>query len=150
PECWPRITNYDQEKFETVHAHPSCKSERLGNITAAWYERTISVPQEWNGRRVALSVDYLTSHAVVFVDGTKRGELRFPGGELDLTAHVRPGSTHVLSLLVVAMPLKCVLLSYTDSNAARAVKGQVERLGVCGGVFLGSAPAGPRIGAVKV
>jgi hypothetical protein len=150
PGCWPGITDYMQKDFQTVHAHPSWKSERLGNITAAWYERTISVPQEWNGRRVALSVDYLTSHAVVFVDGTKRGEIRFPGGELDLTAHARPGSTHVLSLLVVAMPLKGVLLSYTDSNAAREVKGKVERRGLCGDVFLVSTPAGPRIGAVKV
>jgi len=150
PGCWPGITDYMQKDFQTVHAHPSWKNERLDQVVAAWYERTISVPQEWSGRRVAMSVDYLNSYAGVFVDGTKRGELRFPGGELDLTAYVRPGSTHVLSLLVVAMPLKGVLLSHTDSNAAREVKGKVERRGLCGDVFLVSTPAGPRVGDLKV
>ncbi|HEU0010938.1 MAG TPA: glycoside hydrolase family 2 TIM barrel-domain containing protein [Verrucomicrobiae bacterium] len=150
PGCLPGITDYMQKDFQTVHAHPSWKDERPGSISAAWYERTITVPQEWAGRRVALSAEYLNSYAAVFVDGVRRGEIRFPGGELDLTAHLRPGGTNVLSLLVVAMPLKGVLLSYTDSNSAREVKGKVERRGLCGDVFLVSTPAGPRIGDVKV
>jgi len=48
------------------------------------------------------------------------------------------------------MPLKGVMLSYTDSNGAREIKGKVERRGLCGDVFLTSAPAGPRIGNLKV
>ena len=150
PGCWPGITDYMQKDYQIVHAHPTWKGESIGNLSAAWYERTISVPQEWTGRRVALSVTYLNSYAAVFVDGTKRGEIRFPGGELDLTAHLRPGGTNVFSLLVVAMPLKGVMLSYTDSNSARELKGRVERRGLCGDVFLVSTPAGPRIGDVRV
>jgi beta-galactosidase len=150
PGCWPGITDYMQKDFQAVHAHSSWANERLGNISSAWYERTIAVPPQWAGRRVALSVEYLNSYAVVFVNGMKRGELRFPGGELDLTAHLQPGATNVLSLLVVAMPLKGVLLSYTDSNSAREVKGKVERRGLCGDVFLISTPTGPRIVDVKV
>jgi beta-galactosidase len=150
PGCWPGITDYMQKDFQAVHAHPSWNSERTDSVSAAWYERTISVPQEWSGRRMALSVEYLNSYAAVFVDGTRRGEILFPGGELDLTVHLRPGGTNVLSLLVVAMPLKGVMLSYTDSNSAREIKGKVERRGLCGDVFLVSAPAGPRIGDVKV
>ncbi len=150
PGSWPGITDYMQKDFQKVHADPSWKGRRLGEITAAWYERTISVPQEWRGRRVALSAEYLNSYAAVFIDGTKCGEIRFPGGELDLTEHARPGSTHALSVLVVAMPLKGVLLSYTDSNSAREIKGKVERRGLCGDVFLVSTPSGPRIDNVKV
>src|SRR6185503_7725540 len=108
------------------------------------------VPKEWDGRRIALSVESLNSYAPVFIDGAKRGEIHFPGGELDLTAHLRPGATNALSLLVIAMPLKSVLLSYTDSNSAREMKGKVERRGLCGDVFLVSAPSGPRITDVKV
>jgi hypothetical protein len=150
PGCWPGITDYMQKDFQTVHAHPSWKDKALGDVTAAWYERTISVPPQWSGRGLSLSVEYLNSYAEVFVDGTKRGEIRFPGGELNLTAHLRPGSNHVLSLWVAALPLKGVLLSYTDSNSAREIKGKVERRGLCGDVFLISRPAGPRIGNVKV
>jgi hypothetical protein len=57
PGCWPGITDYMQKDFQTVHAHSSWKSERLGNVSAAWYERTITVPQEWAGRRMLLSVE---------------------------------------------------------------------------------------------
>ena len=63
-------------------------------------------------------------------DGQKAGEIRFPGGEVDLTSVCRPGGQHVLSILVVALPLKGVLLSYTDSASAREVKGSVARRGL--------------------
>ena len=150
PGSWPGITDYMQKDFQTVHAHASWANDRMHDVAAAWHERTISVPKEWDGRRIALSVESLNSYAAVFIDGTKRGEIHFPGGELDLTAHLRPGATNALSLLVIAMPLKSVLLSYTDSNSARELKGKVERRGLCGDVFLVSTPPGPRISNVKV
>jgi hypothetical protein len=150
PGNWPGITDYMQKDFQTVHPHPSWAGQRLGSVSAAWYERTISIPSNWDRRRTALSVDYLNSYAGVFLDGTKVGELRFPGGEIDLTAHVRPGQSYVLSLFVLALPLKGVLLSYTDSNSAREMRGKVERRGLCGDVFLVSTPAEPRIVEMKV
>src|SRR6185436_17876206 len=61
PGCWPGMTDYMSKDFQTVHAHPSWKNERLGTATAAWYERTFSVPREWTGRRVTLAVEYLNS-----------------------------------------------------------------------------------------
>ncbi|HEY2783866.1 MAG TPA: glycoside hydrolase family 2 TIM barrel-domain containing protein [Fimbriiglobus sp.] len=92
----------------------------------------------------------MNSFAVAYVDGKKVGEIRFPAGEVDLTKVCRPGSTHVLSLLVYAMPLKGVLLSYSDTNSAREVKGAVERKGLCGDVFLAGEPTGARITGVKI
>ncbi len=44
PGCWPGITNYMQKDCQTVYAHPSWKDDRLGGITAAWYQRQITVP----------------------------------------------------------------------------------------------------------
>lgn len=150
PGPWPGITDYMQKDSQTVFAHRNWKDARLGSLSAAWYEREISIPQEWAGRRIALAIEYLNSFAAVFVDGEERGELHFPGGELDLTPYVRRGSKHRLSLLVVAMPLKGVLQSYTDSNAAREVQGRVARRGLCGDVHLVSTLPGSRIGDVKV
>src|SRR5438128_707098 len=54
------------------------------------------------------------------------------------------------SLLVVAMPLKAVLLSYTDSASAREVKGSVARRGLCGDVFLVATRKGPHIESLKI
>ena len=150
PGFWPGRASYDQEDCQTLFSHPSWKNANLGGLTAAWYQREITVPDNWTGRRVALSAGYANSFAVVFVDGKKAGEIRFPAGEVDLTAVCRSGKTYLLSLFVVAMPLKAVLLSYIDTNSAKEVKGTVERRGLCGDVYLVSTPAGARINDVKI
>ncbi|MCU0913282.1 MAG: hypothetical protein MUC88_01815 [Planctomycetes bacterium] len=150
PGSWPGIGNYLQKDSQTVHAHPNWKERRFGSLTAAWYERQITIPGSWTGRRMAVSIEYLNSYAAVFVDGAKVGEVRFPAGEVDLTSVCRPGGTHRLSLLVVALPLKGVMLSYTDSASAREVKGSVARRGLCGDVYLVSTPAGPHLTDVRV
>ena len=150
PGCWPGITDYMQKDSQTLHVHPSWKNTRLNGVMTAWYERTVSIPEHWRQRRIALAVEYLNSYAMVFVDGKKRGEILFPGGELDLTGHLVPGRTHLLTLQVVSMPLKGVLLSYTDSNSARESKGKVERRGLCGDVFLVSTSPGPRIMDLRI
>ncbi|MDO8538904.1 MAG: glycoside hydrolase family 2 TIM barrel-domain containing protein [Opitutaceae bacterium] len=150
PGPWPGITDYMQKDCQTVFAHPDWQGERLAAVTAAWYQREISIPQNWTGRRIALAADYVNSAAIVFIDGQMRGEIRFPGGELDLTDGCRPGATHALSILVLALPLKDVMLSHADTNTAREVKGRVARRGLCGDVFLVSTPLGARLGDVKV
>jgi hypothetical protein len=150
PGCWPGISDYMQKDCQTLYAHPSWKDRKLGSVTAAWYEREFTVPSQWTGSRVTLSVEYLNSYAAVCVDGSKAGEIRFPGGEADITSACRPGATQRLSLFVAALPLKGVMLSYTDTAAAREVKGAVARRGLCGDVFLVGTPSGPRVADVKV
>src|SRR5207253_208955 len=110
----------------------------------------IEIPSDWTGRRITLAADYVNSHATVFLDGQRCGELKFPGGELEITSHVQPGTKQTLSLLVEAMPLKAVLLSYNDTNAARETRGNVARRGLCGDVWLVSTPAKARITDIKV
>ena len=150
PGSWPGITDYMQKDCQTVHAHPAWKDVKLGAITTAWYEREISIPAEWQGRRIGLQMDCLNSFATAYLDGNKIGELRFPGGDLDLTKAGRPGTRQLLSLRVVAMPLKGVMLSYSDSASAREIKGSVARRGLCGDVFLFSEPKEARIADVRV
>jgi len=150
PGCWPGITNYMQKDSQTVHAHPSWRGRSLSQITRAWYQREITLPAAWTGRRVALSAEYLNSYAVVYVDGRRAGEIRFPAGEVDLTPICRPGRKHLLSMAVVALPLKGVMLSYSNTATAVKVKGSVARRGLCGDVYLLAAPPGARLGNVEV
>lgn len=150
PGAWPGITDYMQKDCQTVIPHPAWQTQRLGGVTAAWYQREFSAPAAWTGRRILLSVNTLNSFAVVWVDDQRAGELRFPGGELDLTAVCRPGVRQKLSLQVLALPLKGVLLSYADTAAAREIKGTVARRGLCGDVFLVSVARGPRLRDAKV
>ncbi len=149
PGCWPGITDYMQKDCQTLYAHPTWSQRDLGRINAAWYRRDFQVPENWTNRRIALRVEYLDSYAAVYVDGERAGEIHFPGGELDLTSACRPGATHSLALLVVAMPLKGVMLSYIDSESARQVKGTVARRGLCGDVYLTGTPRGPRLTDIR-
>jgi|MDTC01.3.fsa_nt_gb hypothetical protein len=150
PGSWPGITNYMQKDSQTVHAHPSWKNQSLRGITSMWYQREITIPASWTGRRITVHAEYLNSFAAVYVDGRKAGEMRFPAGEVDITSLCTVGKTHVLSLAVDAMPLKGVMLSYKDTTSARKVKGSVARRGLCGDVYLVGAPKGPRISDVKI
>ena len=116
----------------------------------AWYQREISIPEAWQGRRIAVYAEYLNSYAAVYLDGKKTGDLYFPAGQLDLTSACRPGKKQVLSLCVKAVPLAAVMQAFVDTNAPKTVKGSVERRGLCGNVFLVSTPKGARVDEVKV
>jgi len=150
PGSWPGITSYMQKDFQTVHSHPKWKNVSLRGVTAAWYQRRITVPAEWADRRITVSAEYVNSYAAVYIDGKKAGEILFPAGEVDITNMCRPGGTYVLSLHIVSLPLKGVMLSYIDTASAREVTGSVARRGLCGDVFLVGAPAGPRLAEVNV
>lgn len=150
PGAWPGITDYMQKDCQTVFAHPRWRDVRLASLTAAWYQRTIEVPADWSDRRIALSAEYVNSYGAVFIDGRKVGEIVFPAGEVDLTAVCRPGQRYTLSLLVVALPLRGVMLAYRDTNSARQVQGSVPRRGLCGDVYLVGGPRAERLGPVRI
>ena len=111
-----------------MFAHPSWSSENLKALSAAWYQREITIPQEWAGRRISVAVEYLNSLATLYIDGKeltidgkKAGKIPYPGGEVDITAACRPGAKHVLSALVFAKPMGGVMLDYSDSAAPKEI-----------------------------
>ena len=135
---------------QTLFVHPEWNKNLPENITVAWYQRDISIPDTWGGRRVILAMEYLNSNAIIYIDGHKAGELWFPGGELDLTSFCKPGLKYRLSIKVKALPLKDVITAYNDSNMARQIEATVERRGLCGDVYLSGIPAGPIIDTMTI
>ena len=150
PGPWPGIQDWMQSDYQTLYAHPAWRGQPLDAVRAAWYQREIETPAGWAGRRLLLSVDWLNSLASVYLDGRAVGELRWPGGTLDLSTALQPGRRQRLSLLVVAAPLKAVRLSFADTNRAKEVPGRVARRGLCGNLWLVGEPAGARIGDVRL
>lgn len=150
PGPWPGITSYIQKDSQRIYFHPNWANESLQDIRTAWYQREITIPCGWNNRRIALSVEYLNSYAAVFVDGKQAGEIMFPGGEVDLTTVCRAGSSHVLSMLVIAMSLSDVVQSHKSKPLTDGNKGTIARRGLCGDVFLVGEPSVARIEDVKV
>ena len=150
PGAWPGHDEFDRKESQTAYPHASWKKQDLSKVIRAWYQREFTVPGDWRGRRIALSLDYLNSLATVYVDGRKLGKLCFPAGELDLTTAVRRGGKHVLSIFVEALPLKETVLAFNDTNMPQEIRGSVKYRGLCGDVFLVSMPAQARVTNVKV
>ncbi|MBN2326604.1 MAG: hypothetical protein JXR73_05565 [Candidatus Omnitrophica bacterium] len=151
PAPWPgKAGNYMWRETQRSFPHPKWENENLGSINSAWYQREITIPPHWADRRIAISAAYLNSYALVYVDGVKIGEMHFPGGEVDITEACSPGKKHVVSFFVLALPIKAVIQSFHDSNAAKQVPGEVLHRGLCGDVFLVSTPKECRIRDVKI
>ncbi len=119
PGCWPGVSDYMQKDSQTVYSNPAWKNERLEGLKAAWYQREFTIPANWGGRRITVSASYVNSLATVFVDDVRAGDITFPAGDVDLTKLVKPGEHHRLSIEVVALPLKGVMMSYSDTNSAK-------------------------------
>ena len=101
------------------------------DVTNAWYRRTVEIPAGWAGRRVLLDVYNPQGPVQVFAGGKKAGEIKWPGGVLDLSAYVKAGKRLDLALLV----------GPTDSHELRGLRGAVS---------LRCEPLGPRIENVAV
>jgi len=101
--------NYSQSKgFEGKILVPFCPESPLSGVNykdfidALWYQRDITIPAEWDGKKILLhfgAVDYLTE---VFIDGQRVG--KHWGGtssfSFDITPFIRAGEQH--SLVVYA------------------------------------------------
>src|ERR1035441_6597859 len=63
PACWPGTQDYMQSDYQTLYPDPSWKNTKLSEVQSAWYERTITIPKDWAGRRIVLDVEYLNSRS---------------------------------------------------------------------------------------
>lgn len=67
-----------------------------------WYERMVTVPQEWDGQRVFLVIGAADWHTTAWIDGQPLGTHQ--GGyipfEFELTPHVRRGQQHRIVLRI--------------------------------------------------
>ena len=71
-------------------------------IPSIWYQREVTIPQEWAGKDVLLNFGAVYYESEIYVDG-KFVDRHFGGSDsfsVDVTRFVTPGSTH--SLVVVA------------------------------------------------
>ena len=143
PGSWPGITDYMQKDCQTVFAHPSWADKRLGEhhlgLVPARDHRPPGVDRPPDRARRRLR--QFLRRGLYRRNQGRRDPLSGRRGRSD---HRRAGraSKHVLSILVDAMPLKAVMLSYSDTASAKQVKGSVARRGLCGDVYLASTPAG--------
>lgn len=131
PGSWKGRVYWDPEDPGRSNAH----SVRFG-----WYQRAIDIPAAWTGRRVLAHFDRISTDAHIYCDGKKAGSLGFMGGDVDLTAYVKPGQTHTLSVLIEGRD-SWVVLPNLLARPSEEWRAQLGFIGVAGDVFLSSEPA---------
>ncbi len=119
-------------------------------LTAGWYEREITVPADWAGRKTALTIDMPQTEALVLVDGQPVGSVRWPAGRVDLSGVLQPGQQARLTVLVTTDPLAKERLVAMREDFVEKIRAEVRFRGLCGDLFLVAEPSGARLGTVQV
>jgi beta-galactosidase len=122
----------------------------LRKLDQAWCKRTFTLPAAWNGRRIWLDATMVQTHATVFVDDTRAGEIWFPGGRLDLTEHIRPGREQTLAVLVTARPVEKESHVFMAPDRIITNKATLKLKGLTGDIYLVSEPAAEAVDGVHV
>ena len=95
---------HQSQGFDGKIIVPFCPESKLSGvgytdfINNIWYQRSISVPQEWAGKRVRLNFGAVYYNSEIYIDGKLAG--RHFGGStsfgVDITPFVADGKTHSL------------------------------------------------------
>jgi beta-galactosidase len=121
-------------------------------VPRAWYEREIAIPAGWAGRQIVLELERVSTDALVQVDGREVGRVAWPGGTVDISAAVKPGTTALLRLLVEAAGDGKDVTEHTGAAADQVFsrKSNLATRGIIGDVLVSSRPAAGRITDVAI
>lgn len=98
-----RLGNPDTLKPELTKSQLLHLTRAYSYVGPAWYSRTISVPENWTGKKVVLYLERILWDSQVWIDGNKvegHEESLTTPHRYDLTAYVVPGKEHVLTIRV--------------------------------------------------
>lgn len=96
------------EKFANNIVVPFCPESKLSGIAHTdfinqmWYQRSLSIPSEWEGKKILLNFGAVDYCAEIFIDGNFIAR-HFGGSSsfsIDLTRYVKPGNIHNLVVFV--------------------------------------------------
>jgi len=118
-----------------------------GETPAAWYLRKLAIPASWAGRAILLDLLRVCTDAAVFINGSEVGKVSWPGGEVDLTAAVKPGESYDLLVKVVAVADKNEVTRFMGTGEGQVTKEKValQTRGLVGDVLLSSRPPGAHL-----
>lgn len=125
----------------------SWKDLRLDQLSRAWYQRSITIPENWRGRAIELDFAGISTDAVVYVDNIECGRVFWPAGTVDISRVAQPGQTHTLLVKVVATADEGEVLRILDSEDRQASRSNksLDSRGIFGDVILQSRPSRARV-----
>ncbi|HEY9603175.1 MAG TPA: sugar-binding domain-containing protein, partial [Allocoleopsis sp.] len=119
-------------------------------LAKAWYQRTVTIPEEWQGRSLFLDIGRVSTDAVVYVTGVKCGEVNWPYGAVDISKLVKPGQEVTLAVLVVTVRDEKEKTIIMGPNEVYTTEATLDSRGLIGEVRLLSLPQGPHVSDVFV
>ena len=96
-----------------------------------------------------LSLERVSTDAIVYVNGTKCGDISWPAGEVDISEAVKPGDDAVLSLVVHATT-EGTNRTFLDPGRVVTSAAALESAGLIGDVIVSCRPRRAHIGDVFV
>lgn len=116
---------------------------------AAWYRRKVKVPKHWAGRAVILSLERVSTDAIVYVNGAKCGSISWPAGEVEISEAVKPVDDAILSVQVSATT-EGTNRMFLDPGRVVNRAAALESKGLIGDVILSCRPKGAHISDIFV
>lgn len=100
---WQKATSFDRKI--TVPFCPESSLSGIGYtdfIPAVWYQRTLAIPADWQGKQVRLNFGASDYETHVFIDGREVGVHYGSGSSFsfDITRQAQPGTSHNLVVWV--------------------------------------------------
>ena len=100
---------FEAKSFNNTITVPFCPESKLSGVSYTdfinqmWYQRSLSIPAEWQGKKILLNFGAVDYFAEIFIDGEFvdnhcGGSSSF---SIDLTQSVKPGQTHNLVVFVI-------------------------------------------------
>jgi beta-galactosidase len=122
------------------------------SVSAAWYQREVPIPADWDGRAILLEIGRVSTDAVVYVNGKSCGQINWPWGRVDITDAVTPGQPAKVSLFVAATLHQKTLQRMMGDAPGQAFKekAKLRTRGITEPVVLHSRPRGPHVSDVFV
>lgn len=116
---------------------------------AAWYQRKIKIPAGWDGRAVVVSLERVSTDAIVYANDVKCGGVSWPYGEVDITKAVKAGEEATLSILVLSTTEGSTEM-FLDPGRVITRAAALSSRGLISDVLLSSRPRGTYVSDVFV
>ena len=116
----------------------------------AWYQRRVTIPSQWAGQAILVSLERVSTDAIVYANGTNCGAIGWPYGEVDISKAVKAGEEAMLWIQVMATTDSTPSTSFLDPGRVVTTAANLASKGLIGDVFLRSRPAGAHVSDVFV
>lgn len=99
--CLPGSTDQGEKGIKNTAQHVDRLSRKYEYCGAAWYQRDLLIPEEWEGNRIILKLERCHWETTVYVDGVLIGfdERLSTPNRFDLSDHLKPGE-HTITICV--------------------------------------------------